>query len=157
MAKEKTISSELIFIGFEDKPTAFLARASMARVQDEFGIQMQDMAIITKHANGGICLEQSLNRELGKNEPAVFWDQLMDLLFDAGSPKDTATHVEFGENATVMSIDPVLVSDAVNILMSSKSGLFVRIRTLAQRDKVVGMLQGFAGELMQIPFEHGEI
>jgi uncharacterized membrane protein len=151
MPEKKTIMSELIFIGYEDKPTAFLARATMARVQDEFGLQMQDMAIVTKQANGQISLELSRHREIGENKSAFFWEILIDRLSNAGSPKDKATHVEFGENATVMSLDPVLVSDAANILMSSQSALFVKITTLAQREKVVGILQGFAGELRQIP------
>ena len=53
----------------------------------------------------------------------------------------------------VIGIDPKFTISVVNQLRLCESALLVRTRDLAQREKVVGMLQGFNGELTRVPLE----
>ncbi len=144
--------TELIVTGFDDAYTASLANAALARLQEELGMATNDVAVVIRRADGNIAVQQTLSRTAGRNESSTFWETLADQLFAAESSTGTATEAATGKGAAV-GIDPTSASRVANQLRLCKSALLVRARGLAQREKVVGVLQGFDGELVRVPFE----
>ena len=141
--------TELIVTGFDDAHTASLANAALARLKEELGMATNDVAIIIRSADGNIAVQQTLSRDAGRNESSTFWETLADQLFAPESSTGTATAAASGKGAAV-SIDSTSRSRVVNQLRLCKSALLVRTRDLAQREKLLGVLQGFDGELARL-------
>ena len=152
MSHSKSVITELIVTGFDDAYTASLANAALARLQEELGMATNDVAAVIRKADGNIAVQQTLSRDAGRNESSTFWETLADQLFAPESSTGTATEAASGKGAAV-GIDPTSASRIANQLRLSKSALLVRARGLAQQEKMVGVLQGFGGELVRVPFE----
>jgi len=138
--------------GFGDAYTVFLARAALARLQKESGLATDDVSMFLRDANGGVDVQNPLSRDADKNESSTFWETLADLFFAPESSVSTAAEDESGRCATV-GIDPVVRSGVVDKFRSCKSVLLVRTRGMAQRERVVGLLQGFNGVMTCAPLE----
>jgi uncharacterized membrane protein len=136
------IVTELIVTGYGDVYTVFLARAALARLQEELGMTTDDVAMVLRGADGNVALQQTLNRHAGRNESSTFWETIADQLFAPESSPGSATGAE-SENRATVGIDPAFMSRVVNQLQLCESALLVRARGQAQREKVVGLLQGF--------------
>ena len=67
--------------GFGDTQTAFLARATLARLQRELGIATDELAMVLREADGSIAVQQILIRDTGRNKSSTFWGTLADLFF----------------------------------------------------------------------------
>ena len=83
--------TELIVTGFDDAYTACLTQAALARLQEELGLAMNDVAMVIRRADGNIALQQTLSRNAGRNEPSTFWETLSDQLFAPESSTGTVT------------------------------------------------------------------
>ena len=142
--------AELIIAGFGSTYTAYLARAALARTQEQLGIATADVAIILRGDDGNVAIQQTHNRNARKNGSSAFLEALADLLFIPESSGDTAIEVAPEICATV-GIDLALMSRAVNQFQWCESALLVKIRGLAQREEVVGLLHGFDGEVLRVP------
>jgi uncharacterized membrane protein len=149
---KKAIISELVVTGFGNTHTVFLARAALARLQDELGMALDDVAVIVRGVDGDRTVQQALNRNAAMNGASEFWETLADLFF---APLSSAsTDVEgTSEKCASIGIDSSFTRPIVNRLCSCESALFVRTRGPLQREKVMGVLQGFNGELMRVPLE----
>jgi len=148
----KAIITELIVTGFGNTHTVFLARAALARLQDELGMTVDDVAMIVRGADGDLTLQQAVNRDAVRNGSSAFWETLADLFFAPISSTDTDA-VGTSEKRSTIGIDPSFTKPIINRLRMCESALLVRIRGPSQREKVVGVLQGFDGELTRVPFE----
>jgi len=144
--------TELIVAGFDDTHTVFLARAALARLQQEAGMATNDVAIVLRGADGTVAVQQNLQRDTGGNESSTFWETFADLLFAPESSTGTATEAA-AEKGAAVGIDPISAIRVADQLRLCKSGLFVLARGLAQRERVVGVLQGFDTELARVPLE----
>ena len=111
-----------------------------------------DVAAVIRKADGRIAVQQTLSRNAGRNESSTSWNRLVDQLFAPESSTAMATEAATGKGAAV-DIDPASADRIANQLRLCKSALLVRARGLAQREKVVGVLQGFDGELVLVPLE----
>jgi uncharacterized membrane protein len=148
----KAIITELIVTGFGNTHTVFLARAALARLQDELGMAVDDVAVIVRGVDGDVTVQQALNRNTGRNGASVFWDTLADLFFTPLSSACTDA-VETSEKHATTGIDQNITRPMVNRFRSYESALLVRTSGPLQREKVVGVLQGFNGELTRVPLE----
>ena len=153
MTHTNAIVTELIVAGFDDTHTVFLARAALARLQKEAGMATNDVAIVLRGDDGNVAVQQNLQRNADRNESSTFWETFADLLFAPESSTGTATEAVSGKGAAV-GIDPNSVIRVADQLRLCKSGLFVLARDLAQRERVVGVLQGFDTELARVPLQH---
>ena len=144
--------SEIVVTGFGDTQTAYLARAALARLQKELGMAPEDVAMVLRGVDGDVAVQQTLNRDTGRSELSTFWKTLIDQLFASELLAGTASEAASGKCATT-GINPTLMSRAANQLRLCESALLVRTSGLAQREKVVGLLQGFDGELARLPLE----
>jgi len=152
MTHTNAIMTELIVAGFDDTHTVFLARAALARLQNEAGMATNDVAIVLRGADGTVAVQQNLQRDAGRNESSTFWETFVDLLFAPESSTGTATEVASGKGAAV-GIDPNSAIRVADQLRLCRSGLLVLARGLPQRERVVGVLQGFDTELARVPLE----
>jgi uncharacterized membrane protein len=152
MSHSRSEITAVIVTGFDDAHTASLANAALARLHEELGLAMNDVAMIIRSADGKIAVQQTLGRNAGRNESSTFWETLADQLFAPESSTGTATEAASGKGAAV-GIDPTSASRIANQLRLCKSALLVRAGGLAQSEKVVGVLRGFDGELVRVPFQ----
>jgi uncharacterized membrane protein len=148
----KAIITELVVSGFGNTHTVFLARAALARLQDELGMAVDDVAVIVRGVDGDLTVQEAINRDTDRNGSSAFWGTLADLFFAPLSSACTDA-VETLEKYATTGIDPNFTRPIVNRFRSYESALLVRTRGLSQREKVVGVLQGFNGELTRVPLE----
>ena len=149
MSHSKSVVTELIVTGFDDPFTASLAYAALARLQDELGLEVSDAVIVTRMADGNIAVQQTRRRNAGGSESATFWETIADQLFSSELSTGTATEAAL-EKGAAAGIDPTSASRVADQFRLCKSALLVRTRALAQREKVVGLLKGFGGELSRV-------
>ena len=152
MVNATELRDEIIMTGFGDTQTAYLARAALARLQRELGMATDDVAMVLREAEGSVAVQQVLHRDTGRNESSTFWGTLADLFFTAGSSAGTAAET-VSEKCATFGIDPTFTSRIVNQFRLCESALLVRTRGLSQREKVIGVLRGFDGELARVPVE----
>lgn len=152
----KAIITELIVTGFGNTHTVFLARGALARLQEELGMAVDDVAVIVRGADGDLTLHQALNRNADRNESSAFWENLADLFFTPLSSARTGV-VGTPEKYATIGIEPGFTRPIINRLRLCESALLVRTRGPSQREKVVGVLQGFDGELTRVPLKPLEI
>jgi uncharacterized membrane protein len=144
--------SEIVVSGFGDTQTAYLARAALARLQKELGMATEDVAMVLRGVDGDVAVQQTLNRDTGRSELSTFWKTLVDQLFAPELSAGTASEAASGKCATT-GINPTFTSRAANQLRLCESALLVRTSGPAQREKVVGVLGGFDGELARLPIK----
>ena len=53
--------SNLVVIGFDDEHQAFEMRATLAKLQKEYLIEMEDVVVVTKDDKGKVKLHQAVN------------------------------------------------------------------------------------------------
>ena len=138
----KADMTELIVTAFGDTQTPFLARAALARLQGEWGMDVRDVAIVLRGADGNVAVQQTLSRHAGSSESSTFWDTIADLLFAPESSPGAANEAESEMCATV-GIKPAFVRHEGSQIRLCESALLVLSRGRVHREKVVGMLQGF--------------
>ncbi len=73
--------SDLIIIAFPDEATAFEARAALVALQREYLIEMEDVVIVTREADGDVKLHQAVNLTTAGAVGGGFWGALIGLLF----------------------------------------------------------------------------
>jgi uncharacterized membrane protein len=111
-----------------------------------------DVAMVLREADGRIAVQQMLLRGTGRNEPSTFFGTLADLFFTPESSAGTAAEA-MSEKCATFGIDPTFISRIVNQFRLCESALLVRTRGPLQREKVVGVMRGFDGELTLVPVE----
>jgi uncharacterized membrane protein len=153
VSMNKAIITELVVAGFGNTHTVFLARAALARLQEELGMAVDDVAMIVRGDEGELTIQQALSRDAGKNGASAFWVTLADLFFAPLS----SDAVEMSKKCAKTGVDPNFMRPTNNRFRLCESALLVRTRNSSQREKVVGVLQGFSGELTRVPLEHWEV
>ena len=73
--------SDLVVVGFEDEYTAFEMRAALARLQNEYLIDTEDVVVVTKNRQGKVKLQQAANLSAAGAVSGGFWGTLIGLLF----------------------------------------------------------------------------
>jgi len=142
MTEKANDGTELIVTGFGDNQTAFLARAALARMQDDLGIASSDAVLVFRESDGSIAVQQASNRRVGKNERSVFWETLTDLLFDP-EPESVTNTATKADNCATLGIEPAFITGAEQSLRHCESAILLLTRDQAQREKAAGMLKGF--------------
>ena len=73
--------SDLIVISFEDEQTAFALRAELAKLQQEYLIEMDDAVVVTKDDKGKVKLHQAQNLTAAGAVSGGFWGTLIGMIF----------------------------------------------------------------------------
>ena len=139
--------SDLVTVVFKDETTAFDMRAALARMQQEYLIEMEDCVVVTKDAKGKVKLHQAMNLTAAGALSGGFWGLLIGLIFfnpllgwavGAGAGA-------FSGKLSDIGISDQMMKDLATEFTPGVSGLFVLVRK-ATPDKVLQGLQDFAGK-----------
>jgi uncharacterized membrane protein len=73
--------SDLIIVAFPDEATAFAAGEALVSLQRQYLIEMEDVVVVTRDAEGKVKLNQSVNLTKGGAIGGGVWGTLIGLLF----------------------------------------------------------------------------
>jgi len=139
--------SDLIIISFEDEQTAFALRAELAKLQQQYLIEMDDAVVVTKDDKGKVKLHQAQNLTAAGAVGGGFWGMLIGMIFL--NPL-LGTAVGAGAGALSGALTDIGISDDMmkSFAKGFKPGcsaLFVLVRK-ATGDKVLEGLSEFTGK-----------
>jgi uncharacterized membrane protein len=136
--------SELIVAGFEDAHTAFLARAALARLQKEIGLNGHDVAVVSREENGEVTVREAIDLNGRRALHEAFWKTLAGRLFAAPPSRFDGDETPSGGLAAI-GIDDRFIADVENTVVPGSSALLVLVSETT-RDRVLGLLRGFGGK-----------
>lgn len=139
--------SNLIVIGFHNQADAFEMRATLAKLQSQYLIEMDDAVVVTRDDKGKVQLHQAVNLTATGAVSGAFWGMLIGMLFL--NPL-IGTAVGAGAGAlsgklTDIGINDQFMKDLGANLTPGSSALFVLIRK-STPDKVLEGLKPFVGK-----------
>jgi uncharacterized membrane protein len=139
--------ADLIAVAFDDETTAFELRAALAKLQKEYLIQMDDVVVLTRSAEGKVQLHQAVNMTAAGAAGGGFWGMLVGLIF---LNPILGAAVGAGAGAlsgyfTDLGIDDKFMKDLGEKLPKGGSALFVLVRKVTG-DKVLAALEPFRGK-----------
>jgi uncharacterized membrane protein len=139
--------SNLVVIGFQDEHTAFDMRATLAKLQKEYLIDMEDVVVVTRNEKGKVKLHQAVNLTAAGAAGGSFWGMLIGMIFlnpllgaavGAGSGAISGALTDIG-------IDDKFMKELGGTLQPETSALFVLVRK-STPDKVLERLEEFKGK-----------
>ena len=141
--------SDLVVIGFDDEYTAFQMRAELAKLQNEYLIEMEDVVVVTKDYKGKVHLHQAANLTAAGATGGAFWGMLIGMVF-----LNPIMGAAIGAGAGTLSgkFSDIGISDEFmkglgETITPGSSALFVQVRK-ATPDKVLEELKGFKGKVL---------
>lgn len=142
--------STLVAIAFDEEKTAFAMRDKLVSMQKDYLIEMEDIVIVTKSADGKVKLHQAVNLTAVGALGGTFWGMLIGMIFLSpllGAALGAGTGAISGA-LTDIGINDNFMKDLANSMESGNAMLFVLVRK-ATTDKVMDGLKGFGGRIIQ--------
>ena len=139
--------SDLIVISFEDEQTAFALRAELAKLQQQYLIEMDDAVVVTKDDKGKVKLHQAQNLTAAGAVSGGFWGTLIGMIFLnplLGAAVGAGTGALSGA-LTDIGINNDMMKSFAESFKPGCSALFVLVRK-ATGDKVLAGLSEFTGK-----------
>ena len=139
--------SDLIVISFEDEQTAFALRAELAKLQQEYLIEMDDAVVVTKDDKGKVKLHQAQNLTALGAVGGGFWGTLIGMIFLnplLGAAVGAGAGALSGA-LTDIGISNDMMKSFAESFKPGCSALFVLVRK-ATGDKVLARLSEFTGK-----------
>jgi uncharacterized membrane protein len=139
--------STLVAVVFNDEHTAFALRAELARMHQEYLIDIEDAVVVIRDQKGKTKLDQAVNLTSAGALGGGFWGLLIGLLFlnpllglaiGAGAGALSSKFTDLG-------LDDRMMKDLSQSFKPGSSALFVLVRK-ATTDKVLNGLKQFAGK-----------
>ena len=138
--------STLIAIVFHDQSTAFEMRAALAKMQDQYLLEMEDAVVVTRDLKGKIKLHQAVSLTAAGAASGAFWGLLIGLLFlnpFLGAAVGAGAGALSGK-LTDLGVDNRTAKQLGDELTPNSSALIVVLRHVTA-DKVLDGLKQFAG------------
>ena len=142
--------SDLVVIGFDDEHKAFEMRATLAKLQKEYLIEMEDVVVVTKDGKGKVKLHQAVNLTAAGAVGGTFWGMLIGMVF-----LNPLVGAAVGAGAGALSgklrdigISDNFMKELAEALRNDTSALFVLVRKVTP-DKVLEGLKGFKGKILK--------
>jgi uncharacterized membrane protein len=138
--------STLIAIVFHDQSTAFEMRAALAKMQDQYLLEMEDAVVVTRDLKGKIKLHQAVSLTAAGAASGAFWGLLIGLLFlnpFLGAVVGAGAGALSGK-LTDIGMDHSMAKQLADELTPNSSALIVILRQVTA-DKVLDGLKQFAG------------
>ena len=139
--------SDLIVVSFEDEQTAFALRAELAKLQQEYLIEMDDAVVVTKDDKGKVKLHQAQNLTALGAVSGGFWGTLIGMIFLnplLGAAVGAGAGAVSGA-LTDIGISNDMMKSFAESFKPGCSALFVLVRK-ATGDKVLARLSEFTGK-----------
>ena len=142
--------SNLVVIAFEDERKAFELREKLMEMQKEYLIEMEDAAVVTKHADGKVKLHQTVNLTAAGAVSGGFWGMLIGMLFLnplLGAAVGAGAGALSGKLAD-LGINDDFMKELSQCLKPGSSALFLLVRK-STPDKVTERIKGFGGKVLK--------
>ena len=136
--------SELVAIAYDDEFKAEEVRLTLAKMQKEHLIELEDAAIVIKNAEGKVKLNQAINLTAAGAASGSFWGLLIGTLFlcpIAGVAMGAA-------GGALIGVDDNFMKELGETLTPGSSALFVLVRKVTP-DKVLEEIAPFGGKVLR--------
>lgn len=142
--------SDLIAIAYDDEYKAEEVRLTLAKLQREHLIEMEDAAVIVKNAEGKVKLKQAVDLTSAGAVSGGFWGLLIGTLF-LNPLLGTAVGAAAGAVSGALSdigVDDGFMKSLGQSLPAGSSALFVLVRK-ATPDKVLEEIAPYGGTVLR--------
>ncbi|MEO1170847.1 MAG: DUF1269 domain-containing protein [Myxococcota bacterium] len=142
--------NQLVTICFETEERAFEFRAKLIELQREYLLEMEDVVIVSKNADGKVQLHQAANLTAVGAVNGAFWGSLIGLLFMSpllGAAVGAGAGALSG-STTDVGINDDFMKQLGETLVDGTAAVFVLIRRSVP-DKLLTELQGFGGTVLK--------
>lgn len=142
--------SELVVIGFDDETTAFEMRADLAKLQQEYLIEMEDVVVVTKDENDKVKLHQATNLTAAGAVGGSFWGLLIGMLFFnplLGAAAGAGAGALSGKFSDI-GINDDFMKDLAATFTPGSSALFVLVKK-STPDKILTALKDYRGKVLK--------
>ncbi len=136
----------LVAVVFNDESTAFEMRAALAKMQQQYLLDMEDAVVVTRDVKGKTKLHQATSLTTAGAVGGAFWGMLIGLLF-----LNPLLGAAVGAGAGALSgkfhdlgLDDKMMKEVGDSLKPGTSALFVLLRKMTG-DKVLDGLKQFVG------------
>jgi uncharacterized membrane protein len=142
--------SDLIVIAFPDEASAFRARAEFVSLQRDYLVDMEDVVVVTRSAEGQVQLHQAVNMTAAGTMGGALWGTMIGLLFLnplLGAAVGAASGALSG-SLTDLGIDDDFLREVGGSLDSGGAALAVLLRKFTA-DRVIDRLGSLGGRVLQ--------
>jgi uncharacterized membrane protein len=139
--------SRLVVISFPEEQLAFEMRAALAKLQKEYLIEMEDVVVVTKDAEGKVKLHQAMNLTAMGAVGGGFWGMLIGMIFLnplLGAAVGAGAGALSGR-FTDLGIDDTFMKELADSFKPGCSAIFILVKK-ATSDKVLDALEAFKGK-----------
>ncbi len=147
--------STFVAIKYDDPHRAHEVRLTLAKLQREYLVDLEDAVVAVKNEDGKIKLHQAVNLTAAGAVSGGFWGSLIGLLFLnplLGAAVGASAGAVSGA-LTDIGIDNDFMKKLAEGLQPNTSVLFVLVRK-ATPDKVVDEVKQYGGTLLQTSLSH---
>jgi uncharacterized membrane protein len=142
--------SDLIVIAYDDEFKAEEVRLTLAKLQVEHLIELEDAAVVVKDEHGKIKLKQAVNLTGAGAASGGFWGLLIGILFFnplLGAAVGAASGALAGAFSDI-GVDDNFIRELGQTLQPKSSALFVLVRKVTP-DKVLEEVGKFGGKVLR--------
>ena len=139
----ETPVSDLIIAAYRSPNAAFVAGESLAVLQQEAGVEPEDIVVVTRGAAGRVSVNQSIDLATGQPLGDGRWGALIGMLF-LDNRKPTGRGTGLSEQLLSAGLDAGFLQDVVRALGKNGAAVGLHVRMLGA-DRVRAHLEGLAG------------
>lgn len=142
--------SDLIAIAYDDEFKAEEVRLTLAKLQKEHLIELEDAAVVVKNENGKVKLKQAVDLTAAGAVSGGFWGLLIGTLFFAplfGAVVGASTGAISGALSDI-GVDDDFMRELGKSLQAGTSALFVLV-TKVTPDKVLEEIAPYGGKVLR--------
>ena len=145
--------SDLIVVTYADQFRAEEVRLSLARLQVEHLIDLEDICCVNKDIEGKVKLHQSVHLTAASAVNGGFWGLLIGMLFmnpllggliGAGAGAISGSTVDYG-------ISDDFIRELADQMQTNSSAIFILVKKITP-DKVLDALSKYGGTVMKTSF-----
>lgn len=142
--------SDLFAIAYDDMFKAEEVRLTLAKLQKEHLIELEDAAVVVKDKEGQVKLKQAINLTAAGAATGSFWGLLIGTLFLAplfGAAIGAASGA-IGGALSDIGVDDNFMRDLGETLQPETSALFILVRKVTP-DKVLDEISKYGGKILR--------
>jgi uncharacterized membrane protein len=142
--------SDLIAIAYDDQYKAEEVRLTLAKLEREHLIELEDAAVVIKDKEGKVKLKQAVNLTATGAASGGFWGLLIGTLFFVplfGAAVGAATGA-LGGALSDIGVDDDFMRELGETLQAGTSALFILVRKVTP-DKVLDEVSKYGGKILR--------
>jgi uncharacterized membrane protein len=135
--------SDLVIIVYRSLDAAYVAGENLAALQQEAGVEPEDIVVVTRNADGRVSVNQSIDLATGSALGGGRWGTLIGMLF-LDRRKPVANGKGLAAQFHNAGLDGKFLQDVAKCLDKGGAAVGMRVRMLGS-DRVVKTVKGLKG------------